>query len=405
MSSSVKKKSICMLYTFEHVKHVIIRRQITSLLQDDLIITIIDRGHECISNSINYQHINLGRRELVFLKKWVWKFLRPFAPGKYGTMYWTLIKIYEEWLGSLDLAREARDLDADIIQAHDLWACYAAVKSAKYKKRSVIYDAHEMASEQGDPKSYYNRFLKWLENITIPKADYVILPNEARSVLYQQEYRLKHEPIVIHNYPPKHDIVRSRNISDHFGLGGEVKVVLYHGALMEGRALENLMLAAKFLNPDVVLVIIGEQNEYYEKKLLPIYLSERLEKKIYFIDYVEPEKIHNYVASATVGVVIYKNINLNNFLCAPTKLYEFIMFGIPVVACNFPVIEEIYHDYPIGFLFDPDDIHSIAEAIHKTLEFTKEEWEKRFLKLPRSINLFTWEEEIKKLLTLYRQFE
>jgi glycosyltransferase involved in cell wall biosynthesis len=81
------------------------------------------------------------------------------------------------------------------------------------------------------------------------------------------------------------------------------------------------------------------------------------------------------------------------------------MFGIPVVACNFPVIEEIYHDYPIGFLFDPDDIHSIAEAIHKTLEFTKEEWEKRFLKLPRSINLFTWEEEIKKLLTLYRQFE
>jgi glycosyltransferase involved in cell wall biosynthesis len=107
-----------------------------------------------------------------------------------------------------------------------------------------------------------------------------------------------------------------------------------------------------------------------------------------------------YVASADLGVVIYKNVSLNNYLCAPTKLYEYIMARVPVVACDFPVMRELLDEYPIGFVFDSDDPVSIADAVNRFFRTDSAQRDEMARTLGHARQRFNWEHESQELLQL-----
>ena len=171
---------------------------------------------------------------------------------------------------------------------------------------------------------------------------------------------------------------------------------------MDHRCLDKLLISSKMFLKNQILVIIGNQNEYFKSVLEPIYISERLEKKVYFIPHVPISEIMSYVASADLGVVIYKNMNRNNYYCAPTKLYEFTMAKVPIAACNFPEIEDFLYEYPLGVTFDPEDPTSIANAINfyfSSGEADNEYHEEIFRHARQRLN---WENESAKYINLIK---
>ena len=122
----------------------------------------------------------------------------------------------------------------------------------------------------------------------------------------------------------------------------------------------------------------------------------------FFLAYVPPAEIIDYVASADLGIVIYENVNLNNYLCAPTKLYEFIMMKVPVAACNFPELVELFEHYPVGVTFDPENPKSIAQAINSFFAKHADERSVMDSVLEQARQHFTWENESLKWLSLLK---
>lgn len=177
------------------------------------------------------------------------------------------------------------------------------------------------------------------------------------------------------------------------GLAESTKIVIYHGAMIPFRALDKLIQSTQFFDPDVVLVLMGEQGEYFRTVLAPLLHDGRFKSKVFALPFVPPEAVSPFVASADLGVVIYQNVNLNNYYCAPMKLYEYLMLQIPIAGCDFPPISELLREYPVGVTFDPADSVSIAAAINFYFRKTDAEYAKTMDALKRARDRFSWEEE------------
>ncbi len=392
-----------MLYMGDHTFHSIISRQIDTLVEAGYSITVLD------GSNANTPPIPAGYTKLVIppvrlglFRTGVWKFARPLLRGRLAELYWTALVCAELALTSVRYAAVAFRCDSHVYQAHDLWALLSAVFAGKLRRRPIVYDAHELASEQGDTSSLYNSFLRLLERCLIPQSDRLIMPNTSRAQLYKQKYPLKSDPLVVFNCTPRLELAKTSLLRETLRLPSSTRIVLYHGAFMPGRALEELIRSAHYFEEGTVLVLIGEQNEYFHQVLQPLWQSENLDDNVFFLPWIPQKELMLYVASSDLGVVIYRNINLNNYLCAPTKLYEYIMAGVPVVASDFPELQHLFTEYPIGLMFNPDDPQSIAGAIN---DFFRTESERR-VQIEHYLGLarlrFNWELESQKLTSLFQ---
>lgn len=399
----LKDFCICMLYSGDHRKHVVIRRQISTLLEAGYSLAIIDQScHDQAQHHLTYRRISYCPFELRLLSKWIWKFLRPIFPRNMSEAYWTMVGIVRMFVDALWHGMLALKFQSDVLHAHDLGTMIGAVFVGKLKGRSVIYDAHEIASQQGDPKSIQNRILRCLEKYLIPNAEYILVPNQSRSEFYQERYSLKNKPTVILNCPPRSNMAPAKKLMEELDMSDSKRLVLYHGSLIPGRALEELMRSAHYFDEGIQMVVIGEQNAYSRSVLEKLCIGEGLRDRIRFLPYIEPDSIMAYVTCADLGVVIYKNINLNNYLCAPLKVYEYFMANVPVVVCDFPEMRDLLKEYPVGLTFNPEEPLSIARAINKF--FRTEKMRKKeithFISLAR--DRFSWENESIQLLGVYR---
>lgn len=398
-------QTICMLSSSDYTRHVIIGRHISALLREGYQITIVDHHTNTQRDRPGVKRYEIRPGQLWKIRLLIWRtlhfFIEPFP--KISEIYWTLSFVFRLILTNLFGFYFAYRKKFNVYIAQDLECILSVIVTGKLRHTPTLFIAHELYSEQGNPTSSVNRVLRFVESKFLKYIDQIIIPNYSRKRYLEERYTLKKSPVVILNCPPtkpwaKHNLIRSQ-----LSLDDTVKIVLYHGNLTQGRALETLLQSMEFLDNHIVLVIIGEKNSYYYNNLEPIWQSLRLSGKVFFLPYIEHDQIMNYVASADLGVVIYKNINLNNYYCAPTKLYEYIMADIPVVACDFPELQIMFQQFQIGFLFDPDEPESIANAINQFFLLDMDQRNKIHQNLVLARKQFNWENEGSKLVTVIKE--
>jgi glycosyltransferase involved in cell wall biosynthesis len=393
---------VCVLIDQDHLRHPIVRRQLPSLLAAGHRVVVIEPADACSTNagSSGYRRLTIRRVQLWQPARLLWAVARRIAGQRASEAWWTAVHFLELALTGLRYTRAAVRQQVDCYQAHDLATLGPAVVAAKLRRRRVIYDAHELVSEQGDPHSLRNRVERRLERWLVALVDDLVVPNPSRAEVYRQRCRLKRAPTVVLNCPPTFTAARSDLLRECLGLSPAHRIVLYHGTFMPNRALEELVVSARAYDPGTILVLIGEQNAYFNHVLEPIRQAHGLTNRVLCLPYVEPDRVLELVASADLGIVIYKNTGLNNYLCAPTKLYEFLMAEVPVVVSAFPEMLALLSEYRVGRAFDPADPDSIAAAINAHFRAGAEEQQevKRALKAARQ--RYTWEIESPKLLAL-----
>jgi glycosyltransferase involved in cell wall biosynthesis len=357
----------------------------------------IDASQRATIEPHAYSNIHI---QPVLLYRWakpVWVVLRRLLP-RTAEAYWTFIHFLEVLLWAIPVTIAAYGERAAYYHAHDLYSLLPALVAGRLRRVRVIYDAHEFTSEQGDPRRLRNGLERRLEHWLVPRADEVIVPSARRGQLYVERYDLHKVPKLILNCPPLTVPSHSDVLRQTLGLPLDKHVALYHGSLQPGRGLEQLVLSTHHFEASNVLVIIGVQGDFYRDVLAPLVLSERLTDKVFFLPYVRPEEIMRYVEGADVGVAIYRNVNLNNFFCAPTKLYEYLMAGVPVVTSAFPELVEFLTEYPVGCTFDPDCPQSIAVAINNVCRTPPAEVFARNRVIEQVRQQFNWERESHKLV-------
>jgi len=183
------------------------------------------------------------------------------------------------------------------------------------------------------------------------------------------------------------------------GLDPGTRVVLYLGLFMAGRGIDELM-AAIGLVPESALVMagFGTEERRYREAATKLPHAER----IYFVGGVAPQDILPSIAAADISAMPVQGDTLNHRLNTPTKLFDAMGAGVPVVASDLPGMAPIVRETGCGELCDPNDSADIARAILLILDATPERRAAyRQACLAAAHGPYSWERQAVALLGLY----
>jgi glycosyltransferase involved in cell wall biosynthesis len=288
--------------------------------------------------------------------------------------------------------RAGRSVNPQIYISNDLDTLAAGVVSAGVS-RVLIHDAHELWPDQwigmGNMSSVGIAWLRIIEHIMIKHASVVMTVNEYIASILCRRYGLSKVRVVM-NIPEKTPIGVPYGQTRY-----RAKLALYQGAYAPQRGLENIIKSCRFLRKDVVLVLRGFGSDAYEQELHKIALPFR---NCVFEKQVKMSELVTAASTADIGIVAYLPINWNNYLAAPNKLFEYIQAGLPIVGSDIPFVKDIIRKNEIGYVFDPYDPRSIADAINTAV--SDGNLERLRMNVQCIQRRFSWDEEEKKLLAI-----
>jgi glycosyltransferase involved in cell wall biosynthesis len=296
----------------------------------------------------------------------------------------------------------AAAMKADVYHAHDLVNLQAAALAALINNSALVYDAHELFPEINNrwvrlKKRYWSK----VERLLLPKCDAASTVNEFIADEMAGRYHVP-PPIVIYNAtnpPPGFDPANPPNhLREALGLGRETRIALFQGWMAEGRGLENLVLSAKHLPTNVVVVMLGFG--LYRNKLEQMAQSAGLTQRVRFLDAVPQSKLVEYCASADVGLIPYQAVDLNNFYSSPNKLFDYIVAGLPIIANDLPFLRKMVVGHGLGLTAALDSPASYASAISLLLGNDRLLRETR-ANLLAAAKIYNWDEEGKKVVRMY----
>jgi glycosyltransferase involved in cell wall biosynthesis len=120
------------------------------------------------------------------------------------------------------------------------------------------------------------------------------------------------------------------------------------------------------------------------------------------LGWLDPGGVARLLAHVRAGlVVLHPKASLVD--AYPTKMFEYMTAGLPVVASDFPVYREILDDGRCGILVPPADPVALARAIEWIFAEPEEAQAMGQRGRRRAETLYTWKTEREKLLSLYRR--
>jgi len=290
---------------------------------------------------------------------------------------------------------EAIKVDADIYQFHDPELLPIGLK-LKRRGKKVIFDSHEFYGLQIKGKKYIPSFLRGLlakiymkyEAYVCKRLDAVIQVCTIQGKNYF-ENRAK-RTIFIANTPFYKKRVEINPFKDR-------NQITHIGSLTYERGITHLIKAAYLA--DTKLIIAGNfHSDIYYKELQDLNDFVNVDYR----GYVDSKEIETILNQCFAGVSTLLHVGQYDKIdTLPTKVYEYMKAGIPVIISDTSFAKEINEKYKVGVCVDPENIDQIKRAIvyfklNKNLaEQMGNNGRNAFEKL------FNWEIEEKKLLDLY----
>lgn len=280
-------------------------------------------------------------------------------------------------------------VDAEVYHFHDPELLPVAMKMKK-KGKKVIFDSHEATAEQIKIKPYLP---KWIRNVVaffyrkyelyvIQKIDAVIFPCLYDGKDYfEGKYR---KMVYIDNFP----IVT--NGIDKAVYNKESKYVCYVGALSEARGINQIIKAAE--KAEVKLVLAG--NGMDKDSVTSEYLDYK--------GIVSHDEAVNIILNSYAGLcILQKSGQYQKAWNLATKMYEYMLAGIPVIMSDFPYYKRVNEEKQFGICVEPDNIDEIAEAMDYLKKHVDEAEEMGQRGRELVLEKFNWKNEAKKLVELY----
>jgi len=286
-----------------------------------------------------------------------------------------------------------KKIKPDIVHCNDLNTLLAGYLFKRHNPNvRLIYDAHELYPES--QKSDIRRII-WnlIEKRLLPLVDTIILPERNRAKYFRKKYKIKKEINVIPNYPKRQQVSRRINLIEKALPHTRNKIkVLYIGMLGVSRSIREIALAFKILPDNYCLVfagIVAKNN----KKDFELFINEyKLNNKIFYLGPVPNADVFKIIFSSDIGIVFYKNTNLNNYYCASNKLYEFIAAKKPVITNDYPGLLEVVKQNNLGICLEKVDISNIANAVQNVKSIFQ----------PNGVSYY-WDDLEGKFIELYDQ--
>ncbi len=281
-------------------------------------------------------------------------------------------------------AERAAAWSPDLVQAHDLDALQAATTLGERLKIPVVYDTHELWSEQ--PFIYsWEAVTYWdeLERRLISQADAVVTINRPLAEILTERYGLS-DVLALHNCQV-HQPLPSRPANNP-------PIALYQGAYVPHRGCEELIAAATKLR-HVRLAFRGFGPS--ERALREMDSKGR----VLFWDPVPGPEVVTAAAQADIGLIPFLPTCLNHYYSTPNKLFEYMSAGLAIAGSDIPEIAHFVEHLGLGRLFDPYCASDIAEALDGIASSGELELMKARSR-QASETRWNWEQEVQGYLAL-----
>lgn len=243
----------------------------------------------------------------------------------------------------------------------------------------VLLDLHDPMPElmqnifQEDESSKWVKLLKFVEKVSIQFSDKVITPNIAFASLFVSR-SCPAEKIEIIINSPQEDLfsipVEGLDKAKLTCKNSQIRI-MYHGSIVPRHGLDLAVRAISEIKDrfDLVLEIYGDKSEFLEYALD---LAERLNVKdvVRYHGAVDQKTIVEKILKVHLGVI--PNVSSPfTALNMPTRIFEYLALGKPVIAPDTRGIRDYFTDESMYF-FKPGDCTDLAAKIVDALSNPEE---------------------------------
>lgn len=222
----------------------------------------------------------------------------------------------------------------------------------------VVFNAHEY-----HPLEFEDQF-GWLESVGavysklykkyLSKLDLMINVCDGIAEKCFKEYHVK--SIVIPNaaFSSKIPIFESD--------GDKIKII-YHGAILESRKIEDMIKVAELLGENYIFDIMGTSTDF-NKEYFQI-LSERIvnSPNVSFKKPVQFDEIISAINQYDLGIYILRPNGFNNEYALPNKIFEYMQAKLAIAISPSREMRSIVEKYNLGVVADNFSPESLAEKI------------------------------------------
>lgn len=254
----------------------------------------------------------------------------------------------------------------DLIHVHSIpdFEVFAAIVP-RFTGAKVILDIHDIVPELFISKfnkthqSKLFKFLILIEKLSAYFSNHVIVANHIWHKRLISRSIPEKKCSVIMNYPdPSIFYPRLKNRIDNNFL------MIYPGTLSHHQGLETAIRAVYLLQekiPSLQFHIYGKGTE--ENYFLTLVKELELQERVKFFNIVPIEELPQIISNADIGVEPKLKRSFGNEAFS-TKILEFLMMGIPVIASDTLVHKHYFTDDVVMF-FESENISDLANAIYK----------------------------------------
>lgn len=317
----------------------------------------------------------------------------------YLTEYATFFCLASLRLASLHLRRHY-----DLVQVHNMpdFLVFTALFPKLFGAR-VILDIHDLVPElytekfSGKQDHPFVRVTQWVERRSTTFAHHVITVGEP--------FRRK----LLERSVPEGKLTVVMNAADTKLFtsvpGREQKkegfTLMYHGGAFERYGIDIAVRAVAQLRdkiPGLQFLITGNGDAM--ASLDQLITDLHLRDIVHLSGFTDFAQVPMRVASADLGIVPYRNNSFTDMIY-PTKAFEYIVMGVPVIMSRIPAMMELFGDIPDMF-FCADDVNGLAAHILGM----SQSLERRQRLLAAECHAYTpyaWEAQRHKYLALVQQ--
>ena len=233
----------------------------------------------------------------------------------------------------------------------------------------LIWDQHELPAN----KFFLNKFIKKLFIFLINACESIVVANkERRDFLFKQlgKKNLNSQFHVIENFVDQRFASLPKGV-----LSEEVKewlrgkpYLLTQGGANPDRYLDEVVEA--IINIEgIKLIVVGPYSEEIIYKLKNKW-GDIITEKVYFTGFIPQKKLVDFIDHVIVSIILYEKDIYNCWLCAPNRLYQALIRGIPVIVGINPPMANLVNKYNCGVVLagDGSNVVDIKNGIIKIIE-------------------------------------
>ena len=291
-----------------------------------------------------------------------------------------------------------------VIHFHDPELILLAYILKSFYQKKIIFDVHEDVIASIDIRTWIPSLIKptvkkiysYCERILIKKFDELIIAEKS----YREIYGKK--PVEILNYP-----VIENNFSQFTqkDFSGHIKFI-YGGNITLARGIWPILKSFKVIAEKLdncSLHLAGKiEDDNLSYSINEFINNNNLETKIKIYGRLSVDELYLLINECHIGYALLKPINHHTGKL-PGKIFDYMNFGLPVVASNFTIYHEYISKKNTGILVDYFDVNDIASQLIELLTDRKKLTEMSQNSYSEARSKWTWKTQEEKLLNIYRK--